>query len=1169
MKYRSAGNYPIEAYDGILVNRAGKSAQSIFDGTAASSTGLGTVLSSAGAGMLNYGVRNLITVSTSKMRWKFRLDQVDGAGTTRYLCGEYNTTGNKRCWEFQLNNVNNRVLVLLGNNGGTSASVNSAIGTYVPITGDLIDIVFDTGVFTMTVNGGTSYTLDASATQTVIYNNNSPEFNVAGSRSSSTSSYNGKISDVKIWVGSITDNDTPVFHAPLAGSFYDLVNGWDAVKSGTLTWSISATASFYPDINGFMYGTTLIGYGGGCLNYGVRGLITTSTSKMRWKFKLDTITSSGAARVMMSEYASTGDKRCWYFNLSVAGTLNIVIGNSGGTANAVSLDTGHTPVQGEVIDITWNAGIIILRINGYVVNTFDQSAIQTLIYNNNGPELNIMGYLSSSTSSFSGSISGVTIWVDSILDSDTPKFRCCYMGRYHSEISGVIPSIVGTLIRIPQIKPRLYTPGTTFQVMNDGAMALTGVDWYTALRCTLTKETDAERGQVLKAALTAGQTSMNVSQYNSQGRYNTAGRTVTVSYWIKAEGSAIGKGVLHYVTASSYITVPGITLSASWQPVTYTVDNYERHFGCYPSTALTDGAVLYLDDISVTVGPDDYPLGAMTPYTEVRSREDFVPTATASSYDIASPWFDKSNADIWSDELRALVHYDTDNPYRWNVEELYQTNLYRYGVAAYRGKIISAIYGDYCGGLFVFDTPTVSITAPEGSDNVVLDTDFTVSGKALAVNVKIVAFKSGGAEKTLSASTATAAGEYSKADCQLLGTDFTAGDAVTIRVYSLDNPAVYADVAVVAASGVFLTALQITNASDAAAKGDTYINSMFFEGENIIIGGYTTSTKIKIKDTNYSSGLSATSYRKFVLSVTKKHEINWINFYDCYFPPNSKAVCSYNNYIYTVDMGLTGGYITSKIYKINPADGAQTSLALTTAGSTARALYLDAYNGYLYAFGFTQDGSGAYTLWKVAASLGSQSKVSNSGGSNYIYISGFISSGRAYANPGNAPTSLCMVDFTNAGVINSAGAFSAAYAGNADVSSTRFLIMEYTSPNGCAFLMRSATDLSSVYSRQQFSTENTSLRIGSVKFDGTDFLAFYNDGTKYYLTKIADSDTYTKTAVTDFTPNAQTVVNTNRSAITYDSTHYVVAGGVKGNVEAGFTPGDNTKYDAFIKLIAK
>lgn len=197
---------------------------------------IGTTLIGNASGCLNYGALNLITASTTKMRWQFKLNTVAGAGTTRYICSEYHTTGNKRGWEFQLKDTTNRVLVLLGNNGGTTAAVNATIGTAVPASGDIIDIKFESGIFTMTVNGANPQTLDVSATQTVIYNNNSPDLNVGGSRSSATSSFNGSQCCFKIWVDNILDTDTPKFDCDYRGTVIDKILGISPTVVGTMVY---------------------------------------------------------------------------------------------------------------------------------------------------------------------------------------------------------------------------------------------------------------------------------------------------------------------------------------------------------------------------------------------------------------------------------------------------------------------------------------------------------------------------------------------------------------------------------------------------------------------------------------------------------------------------------------------------------------------------------------------------------------------------------------------------------------------------------------------------------------------------------------------------------------------------------------------------------------------
>jgi hypothetical protein len=199
------------------------------------------------------------------MRWQFKLNTVAGAGTARHICSEYSTSGSKRGWTWYINAVNN-FSVLVGNNGGSSASINSdnfldgALNKYVPQTGDFVDVVWNSGIVTITVNGTDTYTADFSATQTAIYNNNSPDLNIGGYQSSVTSTYSGSLCCFKIWVDNILDTDTPKFVAPMGDKQgVDLISGTIPAVVGTVDMTVRAdNASYDCEDNGFAVKTGVI-----------------------------------------------------------------------------------------------------------------------------------------------------------------------------------------------------------------------------------------------------------------------------------------------------------------------------------------------------------------------------------------------------------------------------------------------------------------------------------------------------------------------------------------------------------------------------------------------------------------------------------------------------------------------------------------------------------------------------------------------------------------------------------------------------------------------------------------------------------------------------------------------------------------------------------------------
>jgi len=183
------------------------------------------------------------------MRWQFKLNTVAGAGTVRRIASE---SGNKRSWQFYILNTTNIIRIVLGNSDGTANSVDSAISTYVPATGDLVDITFNSGIVTCIVNGTTTYTLDVSATQTVIYNNNS-DLSIGGVASGTSGAFNGSLCCFKIWVDNILDTDTPKFVAPMGDKQgIDLISGTIPTVVGTVDMTARADdASYDCEENGF------------------------------------------------------------------------------------------------------------------------------------------------------------------------------------------------------------------------------------------------------------------------------------------------------------------------------------------------------------------------------------------------------------------------------------------------------------------------------------------------------------------------------------------------------------------------------------------------------------------------------------------------------------------------------------------------------------------------------------------------------------------------------------------------------------------------------------------------------------------------------------------------------------------------------------------------------
>ena len=167
---------------------------------------------------------------------------------------------------------------------------------------------------------------------------------------------------------------------------------------------------------------------------------------MRWQFRLNVVAGAGATRYIGSQYNS-GSRRSWGLLLATNNELFIITGKQDGTGYLLGASTlGVTPTSGDLVDILWESGVIKTYINGVLINTVDYSGTATAIYNQETAELNIGGYFSAAGLSYSGSLCCFKIWVDNILDSDTPKFVAPMGDKQGIDlISGTIPAVVGTV----------------------------------------------------------------------------------------------------------------------------------------------------------------------------------------------------------------------------------------------------------------------------------------------------------------------------------------------------------------------------------------------------------------------------------------------------------------------------------------------------------------------------------------------------------------------------------------------------------------------------------------------------------------------------------------------------------------------------------------------------
>lgn len=387
---------------------------------------------------------------------------------------------------------------------------------------------------------------------------------------------------------------------------------------------------------------------------------------------------------------------------------------------------------------------------------------------------------------------------------------------------------------------------------------------------------------------------------------------------------------------------------------------------------------------------------------------------------------------------------------------------------------------------------------------------------------------------------------------------------------------------VVVASGVVLTALQITNASDAGTKGNITATESKFYGDNILFAGFTNSSKINVAGTDYLTGVDADfTYVTFIVSMSKNHKINWVKFFKRFGREAGywdKSFDTDSNYIYTLESFKSGTYFRTYIRRLNPSDGTtQASLALTPINNVAVGQSISIYSGTIHCFGHNTQGgiqNGYFYRWSTGdfATISTQ-RYGDESSMNFPRSAIIDSYGRNLVTYTSSSNNIATHNLSG-GDIYKLTSFDTVNGFRTASSADRILFCERSGGN-CAFNMREAgvaishgNYFLSLF-REQYNANNTSIYLGDCDFDGTDFNAFYNDGSKFIIRKIADADTYTKIGDDiEITPNS--ITNGIRSAhITQDSTHYIITGGISGKMESSFIPDDSTKYDGFVKLVAK
>ena len=459
----------------------------------------------------------------------------------------------------------------------------------------------------------------------------------------------------------------------------------------------------------------------------------------------------------------------------------------------------------------------------------------------------------------------------------------------------------------------------------------------------------------------------------------------------------------------------------------------------------------------------------------------------------------------------------------------------------------------------------------------VVDTNFTISGTSLFVssgkNINIYAKKTSeawSAKVSLGSATVQADGSWETTEAQIPSASFSADDELDVRAeygttYSSEE-------SMTVESGTVTTALQITNASDATTKGDTYCFAPKIIGENIIFSGDTTSSKIKIGSTSYSTGSTAGSRRSFIISITKTHTINWIRFFDSYYQASIRQECQNfwvqnGDNIAVLDVPF---YTSTTVKNIKISDGTDvSSVALTQESSSACGFGIGLYNNKLYVAGLIYSSSKfRIRYWELATDLSSQTKnLTTTIQTAYPFLTAWMHENIIYfkatyglnSDSGNLLT--IDVDSDTLAVKNITSNGQPNYTNFPAFSSSRFLQFK-TLSSTTSLVMRS----------DDFATEHyaqSKNNLGFCYYDGVDFKIFYNDGSKFILEKISDSDTYSKTDIATITPDSVTALETAKSGVTEDDDNYYICGALKGNMESGFTSGDNTKYDGFIKIVEK
>ncbi len=202
-------------------------------------------------GYISYSLA--MPTSTTKMRWLFRLSDVSSVSKNDRIASQWNSsTGKSWAFSFGVSLEFKMSLATSGGGAAYSAIPTNGGGAYIPSSGDLVDIVFDSGIITVVVNGTTSYTVDVSGTQTSLYSNGNNTLICFASEDGMTQNASISMCDLSIWINNILDTDAPVFKDALEGGAFDQISGTQGTVAGDIDFTArSDYASFYCEEYGF------------------------------------------------------------------------------------------------------------------------------------------------------------------------------------------------------------------------------------------------------------------------------------------------------------------------------------------------------------------------------------------------------------------------------------------------------------------------------------------------------------------------------------------------------------------------------------------------------------------------------------------------------------------------------------------------------------------------------------------------------------------------------------------------------------------------------------------------------------------------------------------------------------------------------------------------------